>query len=229
MGPLVGVEFGVAAFVNPLVAKLPDAAYRQVRSGGSRLLGAVMPFWYIGALALLIADAAVSRNALAIAAAALMAAAVLLTVTTLVPINNRIARWQTDADVCATWRPAGTVALAAGRPARRPLPPPRDFGALTGGERGTAPKSQGGGGRGAFWLIGGWRAILGGFHRRPSVTEKSVEGPGLSRRPTQEDEVVAFLRAPTILRRGVRHFSAPSCRSAVNTRTHPRGGMHGQG
>jgi hypothetical protein len=99
VGPLVGVEFGVAAFTNPIVAKLPDAAYRQVRSGGSRLLGAVMPFWYIGALLLLIAEAVLFRNALLIGAAALMAAAVLLSVTTLVPINNRIARWQPDADV----------------------------------------------------------------------------------------------------------------------------------
>ena len=99
VGPLVGVEFGVAAFTNPIVAKLPDAAYRQVRSGGSRLLGAVMPFWYIGALVVLIAEAVLFRNALVIGAAALMAAAVLLSVTTLVPINNRIARRQTDADV----------------------------------------------------------------------------------------------------------------------------------
>jgi hypothetical protein len=99
MGPLVGVEFGVAAVFNPIVAKLPDAAYRQVRSGGSRLLGAVMPFWYIGAQLLLIAEAVLFRNALVIGAAALMAAAVLLSVTTLVPINNRIARRQPDADV----------------------------------------------------------------------------------------------------------------------------------
>jgi hypothetical protein len=99
VGPLVGVEFGGAAFTNPLVAKLPDAAFRQVRGGGSRLLGAVMPFWYVGALVVLLAEAALFRNALVIGAATLMAAAVLLSVTTLVPINNRIARSQTDADV----------------------------------------------------------------------------------------------------------------------------------
>jgi hypothetical protein len=99
VGPLVGVEFGVAAFTNPLVAKLPDDAFRQVRSGGSRLLGAVMPFWYIGTLVVLIAAAAFSKSYLVIAATALLAAALLLTVTTLVPINNRIGRWQTNADV----------------------------------------------------------------------------------------------------------------------------------
>jgi hypothetical protein len=99
VGPLVGVEFGVAAFTTPVVAKLPDAAFRQFRSGGGRLLGVVMPFWYIGALVLLIAAAVLSRNVLVVGAVALMAAAVLLSVTTLVPINNRIGRWQTDADV----------------------------------------------------------------------------------------------------------------------------------
>jgi len=98
-GPLVGVELGVAAFANPLAAKLPDDAYRVFRSGGSRLLGALMPFWYIGTLAALIAGAVLSHDALAVAAVALMGAAVLLTVTVLVPINNRIGAWQSDSDV----------------------------------------------------------------------------------------------------------------------------------
>ena len=56
-GPLVGVELGVAAFTNPLVSELPDDAYRVFRSGGSRLLGALMPFWYIGTLVVLIGAA----------------------------------------------------------------------------------------------------------------------------------------------------------------------------
>jgi hypothetical protein len=98
-GPLVGVELGVAAFTNPLVAKLPDAAYRVLRSGGSRLLGALMPFWYIGTLVVLIAAAVSARNLLTIVAAALMGAALLLTVTVLVPINNRIGAWQSNDDV----------------------------------------------------------------------------------------------------------------------------------
>jgi hypothetical protein len=98
-GPLVGVELGVAAFTNPLVSKLPDDAYRLVRSRGSRLLGALMPFWYIGTLVFLIACAVLSHDLLAVAAVALMGAAVLLTVTVLVPINNRIGAWQSDDDV----------------------------------------------------------------------------------------------------------------------------------
>ena len=98
-GPLVGVELGVAAFTNPLGAKLSDDAYRVFRSGGSRLLGALMPFWYIGTLVVLIAGAVLSHDVLAVTAAALMGAAVLLTVTVLVPINNRIGAWQSADDV----------------------------------------------------------------------------------------------------------------------------------
>lgn len=106
-GPLVGVELGVAAFTNPLAAKLPDDAYRAFRSGGSRLLGALMPFWYIGTLVVLIAGAVVSHNVLAIVAVALMAVAILLTVTVLVPINNRIGAWRSedevDRDLAGRW------------------------------------------------------------------------------------------------------------------------------
>ena len=98
-GPLVGVELGVAAFTSPLVAKLPDEPYRMFRSGGGRLLGALMPVWYIGTLVVLIAGAVVSRNVLAIVAVALMAMAVLLSVTVLVPINNRIGAWRSEVDV----------------------------------------------------------------------------------------------------------------------------------
>jgi hypothetical protein len=98
-GPLVGVELGVAAFTNPLATKLPDDAYRVVRTGGSRLGGALMPFWYIGTFVVLIAGAVLSRNGAAIVAAALMGVAVLLSVTVLVPINNRIGAWRGEEDV----------------------------------------------------------------------------------------------------------------------------------
>lgn len=99
LGPLVGVEFGVAAFTNPLVSKLPDDAYRAFRSGGSRLLGALMPFWYLAAAVVLIASAVLSRSVLTIVATALMGVVILLTLTVLVPINNRIAAWSDAADV----------------------------------------------------------------------------------------------------------------------------------
>lgn len=93
VGTLVGVEFGVAAFMNPILERLPDDAYRQARATGSRLLGTVMPFWYIAAAALLVGDAVLGRAPLAIAAVAVMGAVMVLTLTTLVPINNRVAAW----------------------------------------------------------------------------------------------------------------------------------------
>jgi hypothetical protein len=98
-GPMVGVEIAVAAFTNPVVGRLPDDAFRQARSDGSRVLGKVMPFWYVATLLVLIAAAALTWvNWLIIGAAALMAVVVLMTVSLLVPINNRIGAWSDTAD-----------------------------------------------------------------------------------------------------------------------------------
>ncbi|MBP2454044.1 DUF1772 domain-containing protein [Mycolicibacterium lutetiense] len=90
-GPLLGVEFGVAAFTNPILQRLPDAAYRQARGTGAGILGTAMPFWYGGAIVLLIAAAVGSPGPLLITAVVLMGLVMLLSVTTLVPINNRVA------------------------------------------------------------------------------------------------------------------------------------------
>jgi hypothetical protein len=99
-GPMVGVEIAVAAFTNPIFDRLPDDAYRQARSDGSRVLGRVMPFWYVATLAVLIVAAVVTSGAwLLTVAAVLMALVVLLTVTMLVPINNHIGAWSQAADV----------------------------------------------------------------------------------------------------------------------------------
>ena len=98
-GPMVGVEIAVAAFTNPVVGRLPDDAFRQARSDGSRVLGKVMPFWYIATLLVLIAAVALTWvNWLIIGAAAVMALVVLMTVSLLVPINNRIGAWSDTAD-----------------------------------------------------------------------------------------------------------------------------------
>jgi uncharacterized membrane protein len=80
-GPMVGVEIGVATFTNPVFARLPHEAFRQARSDGSRVLGKAMPDWLITG------------------AAVILAIVVLLTVTMMVPINNRIGRWSDAADV----------------------------------------------------------------------------------------------------------------------------------
>jgi hypothetical protein len=97
-GPMVGVEIAVGAFINPMLGRLPDDAFRQARSDGSRVLGTVMPFWYIATLVVLIAAAVITREWLIIAATAVLAVVVLMTVTLMVPINNRIGRWTDTAD-----------------------------------------------------------------------------------------------------------------------------------
>jgi hypothetical protein len=90
MGTLVGVEFGVAAFTKFIVERLPDQGYRQARATGARILGTVMPFWYLAAAALLVGVWWLGRSPLAIAAVAVMGVVIVLTLTTLVPINNRV-------------------------------------------------------------------------------------------------------------------------------------------
>jgi Domain of unknown function (DUF1772) len=92
-GLMVGAELAVAAFANPVFARLPDDAFRAARSDASRVLGKVMPFWYSATLLVLVVATVATRSWLCGVAAALMAAVVLLTLTTLVPINNRIAAW----------------------------------------------------------------------------------------------------------------------------------------
>lgn len=99
-GPMVGVEFAVAAFTNPIVGRLPDDAYWRARRDGSRVLGKVMPVWYIATLVALIATAVITPGQwLVTVAAVVLALVVLMTVTVLVPINNRIGAWTDAADV----------------------------------------------------------------------------------------------------------------------------------
>lgn len=99
-GPLVGAEFAVAAFTHPFLGRLPDDGFALARSDAARVLGKVMPFWYIGSLLLMIATAVVTwQNWFVITAVAVMVVVVLMTVTLMVPINNRIGRWSEAADV----------------------------------------------------------------------------------------------------------------------------------
>lgn len=98
-GSLVGVELCVAAFTNPIIGRLPADAYRVARRDGSRVLGKAMPFWYLASFALLVATAVVAYSPLVAAAAALMVAVALLSVTVLVPINNRVAAGSSTDDL----------------------------------------------------------------------------------------------------------------------------------
>jgi uncharacterized membrane protein len=107
VGVMVGVEFAVAVFVNPILRRLPAGSWIEARADGGRVLGRVMPFWYIGSLLLVAGLAAVTwggpAGGAAVAAAALLAVSVVMSVTLLVPINNRSATWTAD-DHPADWR-----------------------------------------------------------------------------------------------------------------------------
>ena len=99
VGTMVGVEFAVAVFVNPIFLRLPAGAALQARADGGRVLGRVMPFWYVGSLLLTagLAAATWGRSSAgagaATAAAALLAVSVVMSVALLVPINNRSVTW----------------------------------------------------------------------------------------------------------------------------------------
>ncbi len=55
-GLLIGAEFAVSAFVNSVLNKLDLAAKVEATRLFARLLGAVMPVWYIASLLLLLSE-----------------------------------------------------------------------------------------------------------------------------------------------------------------------------
>ncbi|HTN54966.1 MAG TPA: DUF1772 domain-containing protein [Microbacterium sp.] len=97
VGILVGVEFSVAVILNRIFNALPEDSNQLGRSHGGRMLGAVMPFWYIGSLVLAVIWALTTwgqpGTALIVAGAAMLLLSVIMSVLLLVPINNRGKTW----------------------------------------------------------------------------------------------------------------------------------------
>lgn len=103
-GTLVGAEFAVAAFLHPILGRLDGDAFRAARGDAARLLGRVMPFWYLTSAALLgvvVIDA--SQRWLIGAGLGPMAVVVLMTVTLMVPINNRIGAGEVSRPLVVRW------------------------------------------------------------------------------------------------------------------------------
>ncbi|WP_405687025.1 anthrone oxygenase family protein [Streptomyces sp. NBC_00057] len=107
VGLMVGVEFAVAVFVNPILDRLPNDGGVEARSDGARVLGRVMPFWYIGSVVLgavwstlAWGDAGASLVA---AGAVLLVVSVVMSILLLVPINSRVATWSQEG-VPADWK-----------------------------------------------------------------------------------------------------------------------------
>jgi uncharacterized membrane protein len=95
IGLMVGNELTVSLFINPVIWQLDEPAQAKALSLFARYLGKAMPIWYILSLVLLIAEAYLRRHQPALTplltAIIIWIAVILYTVTTLVPINNRIA------------------------------------------------------------------------------------------------------------------------------------------
>ncbi|MET9048108.1 DUF1772 domain-containing protein [Streptomyces sp. NPDC004362] len=100
VGLMVGVEFSVAFVINPILNGLPDDNGLRGRTHGARMLGALMPFWYIGSLVLSAVWAIAGRHhhgaGLVVIAAALLILSVIMSLLLLVPINNRTKTWTTE-------------------------------------------------------------------------------------------------------------------------------------
>ncbi|XUL91320.1 anthrone oxygenase family protein [Streptomyces galilaeus] len=107
VGVMVGVEFSVAFVMNRIFNALPDDSGQLARAHGGRMLGAVMPFWYIGSLVLSAVWAVAGRHhsgtGLVVTAAALLIVSVVMSILLLVPINNRGKTW-TPENRPADWK-----------------------------------------------------------------------------------------------------------------------------
>jgi uncharacterized membrane protein len=97
VGLMVGVEFSVAFVMNPIFDALPEDSGQLGRAHGGRMLGAVMPFWYIGSFVLSVLWAVAGWHhhgaGLVVAAAGLLILSVIMSLLLLVPINNRGKTW----------------------------------------------------------------------------------------------------------------------------------------
>lgn len=99
---MVGNELAVAAFIHPQLQRLASKAHAQAAAPIAVVLGRIMPLWYGLALALILGAAYEHRpisngpGLLLVSAAALWAATIIFTITALVPINNRIAKMNTE-------------------------------------------------------------------------------------------------------------------------------------
>ncbi|NML49447.1 DUF1772 domain-containing protein [Streptomyces sp. R302] len=107
VGLMVGVEFSVAFVMNRIFNALPEDSGQLARAHGGRMLGALMPFWYIGSLVLSVVWAIAGWDrpgaGLVVTAAALLIVSVIMSLLLLVPINNRGKTW-TPENPPADWK-----------------------------------------------------------------------------------------------------------------------------
>jgi len=107
LGLMVGVEFSVSFVINPILNALPEDSGQLGHAHGGRMLGAVMPIWYIGSLVLVAVWAIAGWHhdgaGLVVTAGALLILSVIMSLLLLVPINNRNKTW-TPENRPADWK-----------------------------------------------------------------------------------------------------------------------------
>ncbi|MCZ0971956.1 anthrone oxygenase family protein [Streptomyces noursei] len=107
VGLMVGVEFSVAFVMNRIFNALPEDSDQLARSHGGRMLGAVMPVWYISSLVLAAVWALAGWHhegtGLVVTAAGLLIVSVIMSLLLLVPINNQGKTW-TPENRPADWK-----------------------------------------------------------------------------------------------------------------------------
>lgn len=100
IGLLVGTEFTVSAFINPVLSQLDRRAHGDAVRIFARKLGTAMPIWYALSFALLVAEGIFRRHdpglAMLVVSAGIWMAVIVLTLVFLVPINNRMMRLEAD-------------------------------------------------------------------------------------------------------------------------------------
>ncbi|MFD4657146.1 anthrone oxygenase family protein [Kitasatospora sp. NPDC058444] len=107
VGLMVGVELAVAVVLNRILDALPEDSGQLGRAHGGRMLGAVMPVWYITSLVLSAVWAVAGWHhpgaGLVVTAGALLIVSVIMSVLLLVPINNQGKTW-TPENRPADWK-----------------------------------------------------------------------------------------------------------------------------
>jgi hypothetical protein len=107
IGTMVGVEFCVSFFLNPIVLRLPAGPSLDGQADGARILGRTMPPWYVVSLVLTVALAAITWGTGAaqasVVAIVLFLVNLAMSLAVLVPINRRAMRW-TPEEHPADWR-----------------------------------------------------------------------------------------------------------------------------
>ncbi|MFJ6076271.1 anthrone oxygenase family protein [Streptomyces sp. NPDC093065] len=107
VGLMVGVEFCVAFVMSRIFNALPEDSDQLARAHGGRMLGALMPFWYVGSLVLsaiwVMAGWGRPGTGLVVVGAALLIVSVIMSLLLLVPINNQGKTW-TPENRPADWK-----------------------------------------------------------------------------------------------------------------------------